>query len=157
WQHVDVAAQRAAKEAIVRGALRKAGVEVAPIRTPSPDLGWRRRARLRWRRGQIGYARHRSHELLDAPACPQLQPAREAALVAIRAALAAELRDSGELHLLLARGGAVHVALEGHGVDALRPAAERLLGVAGIAGIVLGGDAIGAERVDLGDDVAPFW
>jgi 23S rRNA (uracil1939-C5)-methyltransferase len=157
WQHVAVDAQRAAKEEVVRRALRHAGVEVAPIRAPSPDYGWRRRARLRWRRGVIGYTRHRAHELVDAPACPQLEPALEAALVAIRAALGPELQGAGELQLLAGRDGAVHVALDGPEVAALRPAAERLVGTAGIAGVVLGGEALGAARVDLGDDAAPFW
>src|SRR5262249_54385379 len=60
-------------------------------------------------------------------------------------------------HLLAARDGAVHVALDGPGVAALRGAAERLLGTAGIAGVVLGGEAVGAARIDLGDDEAPFW
>jgi 23S rRNA (uracil1939-C5)-methyltransferase len=157
WQHVDLAAQRAAKEEIVRRALRHVAGDIAPIRTPGPAYHWRRRARLRWRAGTLGYTKQRSHMLVDAPACLQLEPALEAALAAVRAALAGRLDGSGELQLLLARAGAVHVALDGPGVAALRPAAEALVGQAGIAGVLLGGEVIGAERVDLGDDSAPFW
>jgi 23S rRNA (uracil1939-C5)-methyltransferase len=157
WQHVAVAAQRAAKEEVVRRALRHVDVEVAALRTPAPEYGWRRRARLRWRRGVIGYTRRRAHDLVEVPACAQLEPALEAALACVRAALAGRLEGAGELHLLAARDGAVHVALDGPGVDGLRPHAEALIGQAGIRGVVLGAEAIGADRIDLGDDAAPFW
>ena len=53
WQHVARAAQLAAKQAIVAGALRKlAGLRIHPIADPAPALGWRRRARFHVERGR---------------------------------------------------------------------------------------------------------
>jgi len=153
WLHVDAVAQRAAKEEVVRRALRHVAPVVEPIRSPGPDLGWRRRARLRWRSGILGYTKHRSHELVDAPACPQLDERLERALAAIRQAFGGQLVGSGDLELLVTRRGEVHVALSGPHV----PAADSLVGQAGIAGILVGGTTLGADRVDLGDGDSPFW
>jgi 23S rRNA (uracil1939-C5)-methyltransferase len=112
WQHVSIAAQRRAKEDIVRRELRHAGTDVRPLETPAPDYRWRRRARLRWRRGLLGYTERRSHRLIDVPACPQLEPGLEAALVDVRATLLPTLEGAGELSLLLGEGGAVSVGAQ---------------------------------------------
>ncbi len=153
WQHVDVAAQRAAKEEVVRRALRASAPSVEPIATPAPPFHWRRRARLRWRGGVLGYTKHRSHELVDVDACPQLAAPLEDALNVLRALRPA---GSGELHLLLGGRGDVHAVFSG-GAE-LADQAAGLIGRAGLRGIVLGGVTVGAERIDLGDDDdAPFW
>jgi 23S rRNA (uracil1939-C5)-methyltransferase len=159
-----VAEQRAAKEDIVRRALRKVTGAVEPIRAPGPELGWRRRARLRYRcvgppgRGGavVGYARQRSHELVDAPVCPQLEPALEAALGAVRRLLLARATGAGEVELLLGAGGAVQVALDGPGAEGLAGPAAALLGEAGITGVRAGGVVLGAETLELGDGPHPF-
>jgi 23S rRNA (uracil1939-C5)-methyltransferase len=130
WQHVDVETQRAAKQDIVARALRHVMGEgvLRPIETPSPAFGWRRRARMRWRgvRSEseepgsgsgsgsiriIGYQARRSHKLVDVPACPQLEPALDAALPRARAAVLEQSASSGELHLLLGGRGDVHIVL----------------------------------------------
>lgn len=155
WQHVDVAAQRAAKDEIVTRALRNLPATVEPIASPGPAYGWRRRARLRFRRGTVGYARHRSHELLDATVCPQLEAPLEAALEVVRAALGPVVEATGELELLVDGAGAVQVALSGRGLEAVDAAA--LVGRAGIVSVIAGGRVHGAERLDLGDGPHPFW
>lgn len=137
WQHVSIEAQRAAKEEIVRRALRHATAAVEPIATPAPPYRWRRRARLRWRRGVVGYAARRSHRLVDVDACPQMEEGLEAALVGERERLRARPEvagGAGELHLLLGRRGVVHVVARGGGLD------ER-----------------SGPAIDLGDEEAPFW
>src|SRR5262249_2133023 len=151
-------------EDAVRRALRHVAPTVEPIRVPGPDLHWRRRARLRWRGAKIGYTRHRSHELVDVTACPQLEAPLDQALAAVRAALPpaprgprADRGGAGETELLLTGGGAVHVALAGPHVATLEEPASKLLGQAGIAGVLLGDVVLGADRVDLGDGDRPFW
>jgi 23S rRNA (uracil1939-C5)-methyltransferase len=141
WQHVSIEAQRAAKEEIVRRALRHVAVArgIAPIATPSPPLGWRRRARFRWRRvgGElvVGYAARRSHRLVDVPTCPQLEPPLDRALADLRAAHAASLAGSGEIHMLLSPRGDVHT------VVTPTSGARQVLG---------------PSEIDLADDGAPF-
>jgi 23S rRNA (uracil1939-C5)-methyltransferase len=157
WLHVTIEAQRAAKEDVVRRALRNVAAQIEPIQAPGPELHWRRRARLRWRGQKIGYTRHRSHELVDVASCPQLEEPLDRALAAVRAALLGELDGAGEIELLLTRSKTVHVALAGPHVAALRGAAERLLGQAAIQGVLVGDVVLGADRVDLGDGDRPFW
>jgi len=150
WQHVDLETQRAAKGDIVRRALRHAGGEVAATQAPAPGFGWRRRARLRFRRGVLGYLERRSHRLVDVDRCPQLEPALEQALVAVRAVVPTD--GSGEVELLLTGRGEVHVVF-----STPIPGAAGLVGAAGIAGVVTGDATFGAERVDLADEEVPFW
>ncbi len=123
---------------------------------------------MRWRRlspdapAIIGYAARRSHHLVDVAACPQLEPALEAALGEIRAVLGKTLGGAGEIELLLGREGAIHIVLEGHDAPACADAAAALVGKAGILGVVLRSAAatvtLGVDLIDLGDggDTAPF-
>jgi len=130
WQHVARAEQLAAKQAIVAGALRKLdGVRVHPIVDPGPALGWRRRARFHIERGRAGLYALGSTTVLPIDHCPQLEPALDAAY----AVIAAATPPDGELALLLAHDGRIAVATE----RAWRGAA-RLIGRAGIAGILAG-------------------
>lgn len=145
WQHVPVEAQRAAKQAIVTRALGKSGAEVAPIAAAPASLGYRTRARMSVRGGAVGFQARRSHALVDVDACPALDPALDAAMQAARRALGAIIGDGGALSGLR-RDGAVELAIDsGAGADraALRDAAERLVGTAGIA------------RVSVDDPSAP--
>ncbi|HEY4243769.1 MAG TPA: TRAM domain-containing protein [Kofleriaceae bacterium] len=109
WQEVAYPAQLAAKQDIVARALRKlAGLRIHEIRAPAPPLGWRRRARFHVERGRVGLYREQSHALVAIDACPQLEPALDAAL---RTVIAARPPD-GELALLLAHDGRVVIATE---------------------------------------------
>ena len=126
WQHVTLEAQRAAKQATVARSLR---AEVAPIETPGPALGYRRRARLHLEAGRVGYRALRSHEVVDVPRCPLLAAPLDAALERLRPALSAR---TGEAQLLVGGGGALAVAAPGA--------------------------SLGEPRVDLGDGAGrPFW
>lgn len=151
WQHVGRAAQLEAKQAVVTSALRKAitaGLRVHPIRAVTPDAGWRRRARLTWvRSGQpratIGFHGPRSHRVVDVTTCPQLEPALDRALPAIRR-LAPALGAGGEIHVALGQRDLLHVVIEG---PCERAAAQALVGQAGIAGVAI--DFAG-KRVSFG-------
>ncbi len=130
WQHVSRTAQLAAKQAIVAGALRKlTGLTVHPIEDPAPPLGWRRRARFHVARGQLGLYVEASHTVLPIERCPQLEPALDVALAAIRAASPPD----GELSLLLGYRGEIVV-----GVARPWKLAASLIGRAGIVGVVAG-------------------
>jgi len=138
WQHVAAAEQRAAKQAIVVGALRKlTDVRVHPIAAPTPALGWRRRARFHIARGKAGLYALGTNQVLPIDHCPQLEPALDAAY----AYVATATPPDGELALVLAHDGRIAIATE----HAWRGAA-RLVGRAGIVG-VLAGDVVHGEVV----------
>ena len=86
WQHVDPAAQRELKAAVVREQLaRLAGlpdVEVTVEELPGGPLRWRSRARFAVdRSGAPGLRRHRSHDVVVLGDCPiTVEPAAQAVL-----------------------------------------------------------------------------
>lgn len=86
WQHVDPAAQRELKAAVVREQLaRLAGlpdVEVTVEELPGGPLRWRSRARFAVdRSGAPGLRRHRSHDVVVLDDCPiTVEPAAQAVL-----------------------------------------------------------------------------
>ena len=157
WQHVDEATQRAAKQAVLAGALRNlvaAGLELRPLLAPVAPFGWRRRARWTVFRGALGFHAPRGHHVCDVSACPQLEPALEAVLTAVR--VAEVVRGDGEIHAVVGDGGA-HVVFE----VACDPAVAGLVGQAGITGVVWPGGRAGADAVAIepglaarGDDFA---
>jgi 23S rRNA (uracil1939-C5)-methyltransferase len=155
WQHVARDAQLAAKQAIVAGALRKLeGLAIDPIVRASPDRGWRRRARFHWVRPRgegaiVGLYAPRSRRVTDVAACPQLEPALDLALGAVRT-LGPALGPRGELHVARAADGAIHVVIDG--ACAAR-AARALVGTAGIAGVRAGAQTFGAAAVELDEGV----
>jgi 23S rRNA (uracil1939-C5)-methyltransferase len=108
WMHVAYEAQLEAKSKLIERAFRTAGLDVpSPPVKPSPRLrGYRRRARLSWRKTRegllVGFAAAGSHRLVDvtaAPVCPVLEdPIRETIPV---------LRDALEREGVPARGNAM--------------------------------------------------
>ncbi len=140
WQHVARPAQLAAKQAIVAGALRKLAVPIEPVADPCPPLGWRRRARFHVAGGRVGLYREGSHDVLPLDACPQLVPALDAAYRAVAAASPPD----GELALALGHKGEVVV-----GVQKPWKLAEKLVGKAGIVGVVAGEGSVGRPRIEL--------
>jgi 23S rRNA (uracil1939-C5)-methyltransferase len=141
WQHVAATEQRAAKQALVAGGLRKlAGLRVHPIAEPAPMLGWRRRARFHVERGRAGLYAQGGHRVVAIDRCPQLEPALEEAY----ALVAAATPPDGELALVLAHDGRIAVATE-------RPwrGAARLVGRAGIAGVLAGGAPHGDVTLEI--------
>jgi 23S rRNA (uracil1939-C5)-methyltransferase len=146
WQHVARPAQLAAKQAIVEGALRKlAGLRVHPIADPAPALGWRRRARFHVAHGRTGLYELGGRRVVPVQHCPQLEPALDAALAEVCAAAPPD----GELALVIAHDGGVAVATE-----RAWQGAARLIGRAGIAGVV----AAGAVHGDAVQEIEPgLW
>ncbi len=148
WQHVGAAAQRDAKQAIVAAALRPliaGGLVLEPLIAPEPDYGWRRRARWTIANGAIGYHGPRTKTVCDVDACPQLAPALEAVLRALRAHPRL-LASDGELHAVIGAGGDAHVVIDARcRVDL----AAGLVGQAGIAGVAWRDGAAGAATIEL--------
>ncbi len=144
WLHVEEAAQRAAKAALVARALRRlAGLELRPILAPAPALRWRRRARLHVEQGQLGLYAHGSRSLVELTSCPQL----EAPLERVLPLLAAANPPDGELALAVSTRGEVAVA---H-LSASWPAARALVGQAGIVGVATAAETFGAPLLELED------
>ncbi len=142
WQHVSAAAQAQAKQAIVASALRHAmssGMVLMQIETPAPPYRWRRRARLHWVRppgsvaAVVGLFAPRSHRVTKVQACPQVEPAVEAALEPIHRLLAPGLQQRGEIDVLADPAGRVQIAVRG---PCLRGVAERLVGQGPIVGVI---------------------
>ncbi len=155
WQHVAYPAQAAAKQASVASALRRSiagGMALDPIATPVPPYHWRRRARLHWVRtagsdaALVGLYAPRSRRVTQVSACPQLEPALEAALPALHAVLAPGLFQKGEIDLLSDPAGQVQVAVRG---PCRGRAAEALVGQGGVAGVILGRQVFGAAALEI--------
>ena len=150
WAHVDAATQHAAKHAVVVGAVRRliaAGATVAPLVTPEPAWGWRRRVRLASTATALGLHAPRSHEVTDLDACPQQAPAVVAAVTAVRAARGALGLGVGEVHVAAGPHGA-HVVID---APCRGEAAAALVGAGGIVGVRWGGGHAGATTVLLED------
>lgn len=141
WQHVSRPAQLAAKQAIVANALRKlTGLALHPIEDPAPPLGWRRRVRFHVALGNVGLFVEGTNTVLPIDHCPQLEPALDAALAAVRAASPPD----GELSLLLGHRGDVVV-----GVSRPWKLAASLVGSAGIVGVVAGAESHGTHVIEI--------
>lgn len=141
WQHVARPAQLAAKQAIVDGALRKlAGLRVHPIADPAPALGWRRRARFHVADGRTGLYELGGRRVVAVDHCPQLEPALDAAYGEVCAAGPPD----GELALVIAHDGRIAVATE-----RAWPGAARLIGRAGITGVLAGDTAHGDAVLEI--------
>ncbi|MAE93791.1 MAG: RNA methyltransferase [Deltaproteobacteria bacterium] len=75
WQHVDYPAQREAKATILRDAVERiAGLplEAPPEIVPSPEFGYRARARIFAEGGRIGFRELASHDVAGVAQCPVL-------------------------------------------------------------------------------------
>jgi len=83
WQHLDYAAQLAAKETIVREQLRRlAGIEasLAPIIASPREYGYRQRLKLRVQAGAVGFHAAASHTLVSLDHCLLAAPEIDAAI-----------------------------------------------------------------------------
>ena len=106
WQHLDQELQEAAKAQIVVDALARIGgiepPEEVPVHGAEP-YGYRERARLRVRAGQVGFLQEGSHELCAIGSCPVLAPPLDEVL----GALAADAGPDREVELTLSDDGEV--------------------------------------------------
>jgi 23S rRNA (uracil1939-C5)-methyltransferase len=109
----------------------------------APDLGYRRRARLTFRRTAqgtpLGYRAHRSHHIVDVDVCAVLAPPLAGALVDVREALAPCLEGDGTLRLHLGAGGRAALALGSESTQppAVYAATEALVERGALAGATL--------------------
>jgi 23S rRNA (uracil1939-C5)-methyltransferase len=145
WMQVGYPAQAQAKEQLFYDALERIGrvgrasLEARPIHPAPQTLAYRRRARLHVRAGKVGYLREGSHELVELPGCPVLEPTLEGALRALPPVLAEEglLGRTREIDLVC-EGAAWSFALHLDKLSgAVRDRAERAARRAGARGAVL--------------------
>ncbi len=153
WQQVQAEGQAAAKLEIVDNGLRRAierGLTREPLLEPCSPYGWRRRARLSYWAGEgkrlIGFYPAKSKHITDVAECPQLEEKLQEALGLVRTHLLPSLRHRGEIELLLAEDGRVHVAI--HGTVAPQ-GVKTLAKEASIAGVRNGKNLHGEARVEL--------
>lgn len=108
WQHIDYAAQIAAKAEILVSALRRIGnldLPAAVAVTPSPEAyGYRGRARILVHRQQPGYRRAASDEHVATDDCPILAEPLRQALKSLSESRPAD----GEWELALGEADATH-------------------------------------------------
>ncbi|MFW6192487.1 MAG: 23S rRNA (uracil(1939)-C(5))-methyltransferase RlmD [Gemmatimonadota bacterium] len=137
-QHLEPAAQEAARRAAVADTLERIGgrdVEVEPIVAPGPQLGYRNRVSLTLRRGEgasvtAGYhVRDDPARLLDVDRCPLAEEPVNAAWRALREAWgpgARRLPSGAELRLTLraTHEGSVGLLVEGGELDGSRKESE---------------------------------
>lgn len=116
WQHVDPAAQRDAKRAVVREQLARLGglsdVNVLPALDAGTPWRYRSRITLAVDGRRLGYRAARSHELVEVDDCLLADPALVAHLPAARQWVAA-LRAVPERVTLAAAPGGVVLHAEG--------------------------------------------
>lgn len=168
--HVSRAAQLRAKQAWVQRALRQTGAEVLPILAPTPELGYRVRARLVVHDGRLGFAGARSHRSVAVAACPVMDPLLEAALLGHGSRLAPLLGEGATLAGLVGRvpgtdRRAVQLAVRlgrggrrGATRSALLGAIEQGLIAGASLGHGEGGDdeILGAAALDVGGSTGPL-
>ena len=172
--HVERAAQLRAKQEWVFRALRHSGAVVLPIQAPTSELGYRVRARLMVRQGQLSFASARSHRGVPIRRCVVLEPNLEAVLLGKGQAIAAALGEGGTLAGLLGGGQgtpAVHLSVQlapGGRIGVVRTWLQRLLQEKHIGGAKLfaampadgSGEAevFGEPAVNLAaDGEPPLW
>ena len=77
WQHIEYEVQLEAKATILRDAVERiAHMTPPPVLsvTPSPELGYRSRARVFAEGGHVGFRRLQSHDVRGIQTCPVLTP-----------------------------------------------------------------------------------
>jgi 23S rRNA (uracil1939-C5)-methyltransferase len=138
---LEVGAQRNHKRQRVERALAGLCAAEASVKfeSPGPELGYRRRTRLAFRRVGtglvLGFHEHGSRQLVNVERCVVLTPPLSAALEQVRAQLGPLLEGAGEIELEDARGERVAVAVRCERAQApeVYRAAEQLAKIAPIA------------------------
>ena len=146
FAHIAYRRQLELKSEIVRDAFRRIGrieLSALPLVVPSPETGYRMRARLHVGDGRLGFHEEGSHRVCDATGIGQLLPKTERLIGALAAhvkVLASTGARTVELVEDLAGAQcAVHVAVQGDPAnldDALRPLAS----VTGVTGLTVASD-----------------
>src|SRR6516164_957007 len=140
YSHIAYERQLAIKSAVIADALARIGRISAPAPLavmPSPELGYRMRARVHVRGRQIGFFREATHDICDVATTRQLLPATCDVLNHLHAALQSLGADAVRELELTENADASHraVAVE-LAADLDRRAIERLAATAGLTGFV---------------------
>jgi 23S rRNA (uracil1939-C5)-methyltransferase len=137
--HIAYEEQRRLKGEVIRDALARVGripIEGLITVTPSPETGYRMRARLHLRSGRAGFFLEGTHQVCDAGMTRQLLPEAVRAVGDLAACLAAaQFTADADIELSEDRAGgqrAMHVEPVGAPVSAPAPALERIDGVTGL-------------------------
>lgn len=153
WQHASPSAQQAARLERLQRALPPAlrATTVTYVASDAP-YGYRTRARLHWtmsgKRVLLGFLERRSSTIVDLPSCPVLVPALEAALPALREAIAA-LGGRGEAAIALGEGGRPVASLRPQRpLDERGYAVGRALLTKGFAGVALWTPGVSAPAIE---------
>lgn len=170
---VSRAAELREKEAWVRRALRpsklQVPVEIRPILAPTSDLGYRLRARLVVRDGQLGYAGARSHRGVAIASCKVLVPALDRVLFGRLARLTPLLGEGATVQGLFGQHAGqpavmLYVRLfETARRGAVQSALGDLVQAGELAGVLLedgrSREVLGAEVLELGSgsEWGPFF
>jgi 23S rRNA (uracil1939-C5)-methyltransferase len=154
WQHVTLAAQHAAKHAIVE---RAVGVPVPDVVVAGPPYGYRERAKLAvGPGGTLGFRARRSHDVVDVPACPLFGEELARALPALRGTARA-LAPGVEIDVQAGSDG-VHVNVAHADPTSAAHARREIdrLGAAGVVGLALAGKpTLGRPDVDVAEPGSP--
>jgi 23S rRNA (uracil1939-C5)-methyltransferase len=141
---LSLPAQRELKRERVARAIAQASSDLAVQFEPlGPGLGYRRRARLAFRRlaqrSVLGYRESSGNTIIDVDACPVLEPPLQAALRLLRERLGPELEGAGEIELASRDDGrvVVQIVCETPVGAALYAAAEALASQPPLVGVAL--------------------
>ena len=86
WQHLSAEAQLEAKQRILRSALRRLAADVT-VEPAAAAFGYRRRVKVHYAHGQVGFLARRSHKLVAIDRCLVLEPALQEQLDRVRGGL----------------------------------------------------------------------
>ena len=157
YAHIDYAEQTRLKGEIIRDGLKRLARLEPPgviAVTPSPERGYRMRARVHVRNARIGFFLENTHRLCDVRESGQLLPETALALDALADALVrAGLTGAADLDVSESRNGdmrAVHIDLA---PDARLELPEELGPVPGVTGLSWSHPAMRTERAAFG---SPF-
>lgn len=156
--HVSRTAQLAAKRTWVERALRHTQAVVLPPLAPTPDLGYRVRARLVVSGGRLGFAGARSHRRVAVSRCAVLHPRLDRVLLQDLQPLAGFLGEGAEVRgLCLGEPAEVQLAITtGRGAQRkkVRDTLLALVRDQAIRGVFLDDELLGEADLGLGAGAA---
>jgi 23S rRNA (uracil1939-C5)-methyltransferase len=162
YAHISYSRQVAIKADVIADAYRRIGripLASAVAVTPSPELGYRLRARLHVRGGRAGFYREGTHEICDAAVTGQLLPASAHAIDAVMAALTDAGAHAASIELsenIAADERALHIELSSAGTGLERALAVAMASacVTGCTGRSAAGDVFEIGRPAVGDPLS---
>jgi 23S rRNA (uracil1939-C5)-methyltransferase len=161
YGHISYRRQLALKSDVIEDAFRRIGRLPLPSAVtvlPSPEEGYRMRARLHVRGRRLGFFREATHEVCDARSTRQLLPATCDVLDALAAAIASSGLDGmREVELSENLDASERAVFLDAATEIPAPAAARLAATPGLTGLVSAfgssGDAYVVDRVAAGNGI----